>query len=335
MYTCITISSDGSTQTAVLNIRVREGTGSGEQGGGQQRPSQPPSAALDTREKNVPVGSSFDLTCTVGGSPLPRVQWFYNNQPIEEVLGEEISVSAVPGRYTLTVRTARQDLNGYIVCRATSPENGQSAEDSAIVRAIPREDTDSSSETSSSGLRVDVDPREASGLRIGETTRLVCRVQSPRAIEFRFRWTKEGGDLPGGSDGENSDVLTLFNLQEQDSGVYVCTAQDPTSGASGRASSRVTVGEASGSGEVVPPPNSGEPLKVDVQPKEATLVQGREGEFVCNVQGGAPNRVITWKRSGEQLDPQRHHVQDNRLIIKNAQSSDRGYFECEVISYSY
>lgn len=185
MYTCVTISSDGSTQTAVVNIRVRErGAGGGGSSGSAERPQQPPSAQLDTREKNVPVGSSFDLTCTVAGSPTPKVQFFYNNQPIEEVLGEKVVLHAVPGRYTLTVRNVGNEINGYVVCRATSPTDGQSAEDAAIVRAIPREDT-GSAETGGDDLRVYIEPREASGLRSGETTRLICHVQSPRAVQFQ------------------------------------------------------------------------------------------------------------------------------------------------------
>lgn len=177
MYTCVTISSDGSTQTAVVNIRVREGEGSGEQ---PQRPvSQPPTARLDTREKSVSIGDTFELTCLVGGQPLPRVQWFYNYQPIEQVLSEQIAISAVPGRYTLTVRDAKDDLNGYITCRATSDSDGQSAEDSAVVRALPREDS------RPSDSRVYVEPREASGLRVGETVRLVCHAQDPRGTQLR------------------------------------------------------------------------------------------------------------------------------------------------------
>lgn len=141
--------------------------------------------------------------------------------------------------------------------------------------------------------------------------------------------------MPGGSDGENSDVLTLFNLQEQDSGVYVCTVMGSGSDVVGRGSSRISIGGEAGSGEqepAQPPAGEQEPLKVEIQPKEATLVQGRDGEFVCNVQGGSANRVITWTKTGDQLDPERHQVQGNRLIIKNAQANDRGYFECQVIS---
>lgn len=184
MYTCVTISSDGSSQTAVVNIRVRDGPGgSGEQ---PQRPaSQPPSAQLDTREKSVQVGDTFELTCTVGGSPTPRVQWFYNNQPIENVLGEQIAVRAVPGRYTLTVRDARADLNGYIVCRATNVADGQAAEDAAVVRALPREDTGPENTGSSGDIRVYVEPREVRA-RVGETARLMCQAQDPRATQLRY-----------------------------------------------------------------------------------------------------------------------------------------------------
>lgn len=127
----------------------------------------------------------------------------------------------------------------------------------------------------------------------------------------------------------------MSNIQEQDSGTYICQAENPSTGATGRASSRVSVGESGEDsrepGQPQPQPEGpSEPLKVEVQPKEATLVQGREGEFTCNVQGGV-NPVVKWKRTGdEQLDPERHVVQGNKLMIKNAQSTDRGYFECEV-----
>lgn len=192
MYTCKTTSSDGSTKTAVVNIRVREGgaSSSGEQHSPQHTAvTQPPTASLDTRDKQVTVGETFELNCAVGGSPAPRVQFFYNNQPIEEALGEQIAVHAVPGRYTLIVRGVREDLRGYVVCRATSPVDGQSAEDAAVVRAVPREDASSSGEetgpSSSSGeVRVHVEPRQASA-RPGETSRLVCRVHGSNPAEFK------------------------------------------------------------------------------------------------------------------------------------------------------
>lgn len=209
-----------------------------------------------------------------------------------------------------------------------------------MVQAVPRneDEYESSGEQAASGEpRVQVEPRSAR-VRPGETVRLVCSVAGSNSAEHRFTWSKQGGYLPGGSDGENSDVLTLFNPQEQDSGVYVCTAENTATGSRSEGTSRVQVEGASGGsdgGDNGEEPNqAGEPLKVDVQPKEATLVQGREGEFVCNVQGGGANRVITWKRTGSEggLDAERHRVQDNRLIVSNAQSSDRGYFECEVQS---
>lgn len=158
---------------------MRDG-GSGERD--QPPRSQPPTARLDTREKTVTVGDSFELTCHVTGVPLPQVQWLYNGQPIENALGERVSISAVPGRYTLNVRDVQEDLIGYVVCRATS-NDGQSAEDTAVARAVPREQ--SGEDNRDEEIRVQVDPRDVRGLRIGETTRLICQAQDPRGGDLR------------------------------------------------------------------------------------------------------------------------------------------------------
>ena len=76
------------------------------------------------------------------------------------------------------------------------------------------------------------------------------------------------------------------------------------------------------------------PLKLEVSPSVANLVQGRDTEFICNVQGGRNQPIVTWKRINEQLDPSRHFVMGNKLVIRNVQPNDRGYFECEAQSGS-
>ena len=63
----------------------------------------------------------------------------------------------------------------------------------------------------------------------------------------------------------------------------------------------------------------------------ATLIQWRDTEFVCTVQGGK-SPVVTWKKISDNLDPNRHIQNGNNLQIKNIQPEDRGYFQCQADS---
>lgn len=328
-YTCTVSSSDGSQQNLVVNIRVRD------------QETQPPTAQILERETAVSVGEKFELTCRVSGRPEPSVQWLLDQSPVDGL----DSVYARGDK--LIVREARPELSGYYTCRATSP-NGQSVTDSVYVRVNepqtpppypePRDDRDDQL------LSLEITPSSAN-VAAGETVRFTCTILDkgddldPRQVDLgdivRYEWRKQDGYLPGGSD-VNNGVLTLYNLQEQDSGNYICEAEHLPTRFTTRAFASLNV-ERSGAVEQPeqprppqPPVEPEAPLQVVVSPKIADLVQGRTGEFTCEVQGGRPNSKITWKRIGETLEPERHIINGNKLFINNVQPTDRGYFACEA-----
>ena len=123
-------------------------------------------------------------------------------------------------------------------------------------------------------------------------------------------------------------------MQPQDSGIYVCDVNEPQSGQSTQTSASLMVSSSGSSSSVEESGASvdSEPLRLEVSPSVANLVQGRDAEFTCKAYGGARNPSVTWKRVSDTLDPQRHVVRGDQLLIRDVQPSDRGYFECEAQS---
>jgi hypothetical protein len=266
-----------------------------------QEEIETPIAKITEAEKRVNAGDSFELRCIVSGSPQPSVLWLFNNNAIEK--SENIELRAD----RLIISNIKTEMAGLYTCRATSP-SGLSSEDTSQVsveRVIekPRE------------LLIDVNPRQASHF-VGESVQFSCVVSNINQASIRLKWSKHGEQLSERQFHENG-LLTLRNLQEQDSGAYICDAEDIESGVRSRAVANLIVSR------LVEPEI---PLKVEVQPKEAILIEGKSAEFICKVEGGK-NPVVTWKKLGDNLS-ERYQINQNILTIQNVQINDRGYFEC-------
>ena len=306
-YTCILSSSDGSSQTAVVNLIVQNG---------DQPQNVPPAVQLNTREKSVYSGESFELKCTISGYPIPSVSWLFNNDKIDRFQ------NLIAQENVLYIRGATTDLNGYFTCRAIG-QDGRYAEDSANVRVLERQ-TEAPKQ-----LSVDISPR-ALNPSSGENAQFECLVSDGLSQnELKFTWLRQEGALPSDSFA-NGPILALYDLEAQDSGTYICQVNNLNNGATGIAYSVLSVQE--DKQPVVVPT---EPLRVQVTPKELSIKQGRDGELHCSVTGGPIGISIKWKKTGESLDPVRHVVQGNTLRIHNAKLMDRGYYECEAESGDY
>jgi hypothetical protein len=283
---------------------------------------------ISEKDKSIVAGDSFELRCSASGNPEPTIVWLFNNNTVDGLN------NVYPRGNILIVRDAQVDLNGYFTCRAVG-QDGQYAEDSALVRvSYPQQPGGPSDGGGESSPSIQVTPSYANPA-VGDTVRFSCLISdqlSAGQSDIAFIWTKQDGSLPNGADPNENGVLTLYNVQEQDSGVYVCEAYNARGqGPYPRATATLSVSSSSQPAGAGGQQGQDAPLKVEVEPKVGNLVQGRDGEFTCNVVGGR-NPVVTWKKVSDSLDPSRHIVEGNKLTIRNAQPSDRGYFECQAQS---
>ncbi len=304
-YTCTVSSSDGSYQTIVINLIVKD------------TEEIPPQVEIVEKQKYAFVGDNLELNCKATGHPEPVVQWLFNNDPIN-------SLDNVYQRGSnLVINRATEELNGYFTCKAIG-QDGQTAQDSVYLQILPRQnqqqdDDDDDQQTPESSIQISPSSVNA---QLGETVRLTCYI-SAQNDDLRYEWTKQDGDLPNGANiNENNGVLTLYDLKQEDSGIYICQVDN------NRAVATINVAESSKPQDL---PSSQETLRVEVTPKEANLVQGRDAEFKCQAFGGS-NIELIWKKIGDSLDTSRHLIKGNTLLIQNVQPNDRGYFECQARS---
>ena len=305
-YTCTVSSSDGSYQTIVINLIVKD------------TEEVPPQVEIAEKQKYAFVGDNLELNCRVTGQPEPIVQWLFNNDPINSLN------NVYPRGSNLVINRATEQLNGYFTCKAIG-QDGQTAQDSVYLQVLPKQDQqdsddDDEDQQQTPGSSIQISPSSVNA-QLGETVRLTCYV-SARNDDQRYEWTKQDGELPGEANvNENTGVLTLYDLKQEDSGIYICQVDN------NRAVATINVAGSSRPQEL---PTSQEALRVEVTPKEVNLVQGRDAEFKCQAFGGSSNIELIWKKIGDTLDTSRHLIQGNNLLIQNAQPNDRGYFECQA-----
>ncbi len=258
-----------------------------------------PIAKITETDKRVSAGDSFELRCIVSGTP--QIVWLFNNNVIQKSANIDVRSDR------LVFTNVDLHMSGLYTCRAISSSGAISEDTSQVfverVVEIPKE------------LLIDINPRQASHF-VGESVQFSCVASNINQASIRVTWSKHGDRLPERQSNENG-LLTLRNLQEQDSGAYICDVENTDTGLRNRAVANLIVSRLA-EPEI--------PLKVEVSPKEVLLVQGRSAEFVCKVEGGK-NPTVTWKKLGDNLSD-RYRINQNLFTIDNVQMDDRGYFEC-------
>ena len=322
-YKCTVVTSEGAKIEATVTLKLKEpGVEAEPEPTEPTEPSTtkavvpdiPVTARIVDKVKNVTVGDNFQIECLTTGEQV-SVVWLLNEQQIQD--GQH---QLYPRDNVLHVRNAQKEIGGYLICRAVA-EDGRHAQDSMLVNVmepqapIEQEQQDQEPESPSRGVEITPDSVTPT---VGDQVRLICKSNSKIVA-----WTSQDRSLSDNSEiSADKSVLTIRNVQESDSGIYTCETVDGD-----RAYATVLVLAGAYNEEEA----GQEALSVDVQPEEANLVQGREAQFECVVQGGA-SPIVVWRRIGGLLDLTRHIVRGHKLSIVNVQPEDRGYFECQADS---
>ncbi len=312
-YTCSLSSRDGTLELVVVNLIVKS-------------ESERPTVVISEKNKELNVGDNYEMNCTTSLSG--NVEWLFNNNK----LTSDTSY-LFPRGNILYIRDAQLDLNGYFTCRVVSAEDGQYVEDSTrltVKEKVPDVQ-----------LTALIAPQSADSY-VGGSIKFICSLTDQstgrdHSTNVRITWTKQNDRITSNQRQNENGEIVLYNLEEKDTGYYVCTTQHLTSGQIYQAIASLKVNPLSQTNNQENKVGEEEDtavtqLVVDVSPKEVTLIQGRDAVFICTVKGGGNNKnKVEWtKMNGESLDPKRHIINGLRLEIKNVQPEDRGYFKCEA-----
>ncbi|XP_046725155.1 basement membrane-specific heparan sulfate proteoglycan core protein isoform X3 [Silurus meridionalis] len=281
-YICTSQNSQGRSETRVEVIVE----------GGAQVPSVPSVPRAIAREPLLVVveGAAAVLHCDAHGFPKPTITWSKGIEPL-------------PLRYqlvnnSLVIQSVRQEDSGTYTCTATNPMGTSQVTVRVNVEKLPK---------------ANVTPTGPVRVNVGEPIFLECQgagEPQPSVIWHRL-------DNPNPVPKEYNAVMQILVARPEDSGTYICTAQN----SQGRSETRVEV-IVEGGDQVPTAPRAiaRDPLLV--------VVEGAAAVLHCDAHG-FPKPVITWSKLRAPL-PWRHKIVNNELILPSVGRQDSGTYICNA-----
>ncbi|KAK3708278.1 hypothetical protein QZH41_017644, partial [Actinostola sp. cb2023] len=251
-----------------------------------------PSVLVSPPHLIVNESQSAILHCSVSGYPRPVVTWSKNNGTLDN------KRSVVDNSGKLAIKHVTRDDTGIYQCKASNILG--KVQNTAI-------------------LEVNFPPRLTLNKgpfykEIGnDIIFAMCHVTgSPKP---KVTWSKAIGALPNGRTVIKDGQLTLLRSKKDDSGFYVCKADNGLG--SGVAGIMLIVVEL--------------PVFVIKPPSSYSAVPGTTIVLNCTAKGD-PQPVISWRKENGVLPAGKYEVRDGSLIIKNVENSDSGVFVCNARS---
>ncbi|OQV18931.1 Neuroglian [Hypsibius exemplaris] len=248
------------------------------------------------------------FACLAGGVPEPRIQWFVNGTPYE-------NLPANPRRTTngthITIRTVQKDIDtDNYQCNASNAHGYIFADVYMNVLALPAEIVEP--------------PAEVSETVEGATAVITCRVYgAPRP---RVSWEKDGQTInvqPGGGGGgggryeiKKEGDLLVKGATFTDIGSYTCIAVN-------------RFGEKRASGRL----DIKRKTVVTAPPEDVERRAGESATFRCSATSDPTlETTIEWLRDGEPIKMGQNgrifQNNDNSLTISEAQEVHSGMYTC-------
>ncbi|NXI06238.1 PPN protein, partial [Pachycephala philippinensis] len=286
------------------------------------------------------VGQNIQLVCKTGVSPLSRVEWMKNSQPVSSDRHTYQSDSSLvishvepedAGTYTCLTSDGRTESRqiqlqitehqstvlaegerGRVLHKADQQHRGLSRGRQAVQAA-------GSSVHQQLTYRLKMDKSEPTVVEanVGERVRLPCTVEASPALTIE--WQKDGQPLSSPRHRQQSDgALVISRVSSEDIGFFTCIASN---------------GRDRDQRQVLLRP-LGE-LRITGLLPSITVPEGGTAHLHCTVTGNNVN--IRWSRNGVPTREDGHHIhlsQDGSLTISNVQEADEGSYTCSAYSSS-
>uniref|UniRef100_A0A671K5R1 Basement membrane-specific heparan sulfate proteoglycan core protein-like n=1 Tax=Sinocyclocheilus anshuiensis TaxID=1608454 RepID=A0A671K5R1_9TELE len=264
---------------------------------------QSPIISIEPHSAAVKQGELASFRCRVHSGAQPvRLEWKpTNNLPLPD------NVKIGPDNSVMTITNAQAKNQGTYRCVASNLFGMTHSIASLIVRESPK---------------AVVTPAGPVRIRIGDPINLECQAAGEPRPSVRWhrldnnRKTMLSSPVPA----DSSAVMQILVARPEDSGTYVCTAQNNQ----GTTETRVEVFVAGGRQvPTVPRASVREPMIV--------VVEGSTTTLHCDAHG-FPKPTITWSKERSSL-PWRHKIVDNSLILTNVGRQDSGQYVCNATNH--
>uniref|UniRef100_A0A673N5J0 Cell adhesion molecule-related/down-regulated by oncogenes n=1 Tax=Sinocyclocheilus rhinocerous TaxID=307959 RepID=A0A673N5J0_9TELE len=259
---------------------------------------QSPIISIEPHSAAVKQGELASFRCRVHSGAQPvRLEWKpTNNLPLPD------NVKIGPDNSVMTITNAQAKNQGTYRCVASNLFGMTHSIASLIVRGITTIDAV-------------VTPAGPVRIRIGDPINLECQAAGePRPS---VRWHRLDNNRKTML---SSPVPADSIARPEDSGTYVCTAQNNQ----GTTETRVEVFVEGGPQvPTVPRASVREPMIV--------VVEGSTTTLHCDAHG-FPKPTITWSKERSSL-PWRHKIVDNSLILTNVGRQDSGQYVCNATNH--
>ncbi|XP_036447334.1 basement membrane-specific heparan sulfate proteoglycan core protein [Colossoma macropomum] len=264
---------------------------------------QSPIISIEPHSAAVKLGESASFRCRVHSGAQPvRLEWkLTNNQPLPD------NVKIGPDSSVITIANAQPKNQGTYRCVASNLFGITHSIVSLIVRESPR---------------ATVTPKGPLRVKVGDPINLECQAAGeprPSVTWHRLdnaRKTMLSSPVPM----ESNAVMQILVARPEDSGTYVCTAQNNQ----GTTETRIEVIVAGGP-EVptVPRVSVREPLMI--------VVEGATTTLHCDAQG-FPKPTVTWSKLRAPL-PWRHKIVNGSLVLPSVGRQDSGQYICNATNH--
>ncbi|NXL17215.1 PPN protein, partial [Setophaga kirtlandii] len=282
------------------------------------------------------VGQNIQLVCKTGVSPLSRVEWMKNSQPISSDRHTYQSDSSLvishigpedAGIYTCLTSDGRTEsrqiqlqITEYQSSVVAEGERGQVLQEAhqqrqALSRGRQLGQAAGSSMPQQLTYRLKMDKSEPTVVEanVGERVRLPCTVEASPALTIE--WQKDGQPLSSPRHRQQLDgALLISRVSSEDIGFFTCLASN---------------GRDRDQRQVLLRP-LGE-LRITGLLPSITVPEGGTAQLHCTVTGNNVN--IRWSRNGVPMRGDGHHIhlsQDGSLTISNVQEADEGSYTCSA-----
>nr|XP_020476656.1 basement membrane-specific heparan sulfate proteoglycan core protein-like [Monopterus albus] len=255
---------------------------------------QAPVISVEPRAATVRQGESVSLRCQVktGAQPI-QLEWTRaNNNPLPD------NSKIGPDGSVLTIANARPANQGQYRCMASNSAGSSTARAALNVKYAPK---------------VRLTPAGPLRVRIGDPVSVECRATG--RPNPKLTWKRQGSTLQlVTTETNNVNTIQWAVVRPEDSGVYICQAEN-------------NEGVTEGKVEITVEGGPGAPV-ASVSSTEMTAVEGQSVTIECQA-SGSPPPVITWSKLRAPL-PWKHTVVGGALTLTSVGRQDSGQYICNA-----